>query len=179
VVAIVAVVVAIVAALIALASARYTKRQAEASEASLTLERERRLEERRPKLLGKIETVDEGGSYRLCLVVESGPRLQGMDVSIPKGQDVAFSRGVLGVYRVPSSTDVPLRAFTYDTRGNRVGILPGHPAIWKIDFGKHRDPKIPVRIVVNCQGENGENWEEVLTARLEGSLTSPVFDDRG
>jgi hypothetical protein len=72
VVAIVAAVVAIVAAVIALASARYTKRQATTAEASLALERERRLEERRPELFGKIETADQGGPYRLCLVVESG-----------------------------------------------------------------------------------------------------------
>jgi hypothetical protein len=172
-------VVAIVAAAIALASARYTRRQAGAAEESLALERERRLEERRPVLFGKIETTDRGGSYRLCIVAESGPRLHGMDVAIPAGQDVAFSRGVLGVYPVSSSSDLPLRAFVYDNRGNPVGLLPGHPVIWKIDFAPHRDPNIPVRVVVNCHGENGEEWEVVLRAGLEATPTWPLFEGLG
>ena len=79
----------------------------------------------------------------------------------------------------PSAAACPYSAFTYDTRGNPAGILPGHPAIWKIDFSRDRDPKIPVRIVVNCCGEK---WGVLggsphAKGEIGGSLISPVFDD--
>ena len=170
---------AILAIVISLASVAYTRRQAVAAEASLALERERRLDERRPDLLGKVETVDQGGSYRLCLVEESGPPLAGMSVSIPAGQGVAFSGGVPGVFAVVSSTDVPLRAFSCDDHGNPAEMRPGQSAIWKIGFARNRDPAIPIRLTVECRGENGESWDIVLQAALHSDAGSPVFGERG
>ena len=58
--AIIALVVSIVALLVAVASAGYTRRQATAAEGSLTIERERRLEERRPRLTGRFFTFGGG-----------------------------------------------------------------------------------------------------------------------
>lgn len=120
----IALVVSIVA-LLAIASAGYTRREATAAEGSLTIERERRLEERRPRLTGMFFALGGGNAkqYGLRITLDSDEPLAGLDVTIRDGQGIEFKPRVYGVV-APRPGALALQAFSCDIAGEPVGLKP-------------------------------------------------------
>jgi hypothetical protein len=112
-----ALVISICALIIAALSERYTRQQAHASRQAVHIDEQRRRDERRPHLVGDIESM--GSWDRLRLRLETPWPLVGLDVTIAEGQGISFTRSQDGVD--PSATYPILNA----TSGP---VLPGDTA---------------------------------------------------
>jgi hypothetical protein len=164
-------IVAILALMVAIASAIYTRREVSATEGALAIERGRRLEERRPRLSGKVERVvtrSRGAVFRLKVTLESDEPLTAMELTIPAGQNVAFKCDTPGV-DMPGPDGI-CSAFSYQTMGKdpkyqSAGIRPREPMIWEVEL--RRGHVKLLRVEATCHGLNGERWGSVL-------ITAPV-----
>ena len=95
--AVLAIVVSVLAVLVAGASARYSRQQAEDTRRLARLEAERRREERTPRLVGEIESMNSGGWHRLWLRLESAEPLAHVHAEIIEGRGMSFTSGQHGV----------------------------------------------------------------------------------
>lgn len=163
--------VAILALMVAIASVAYTRREVSAAEGALAIERGRRLEERRPRLSGKVERVvtrSRGVVFRLKVTLESDEPLTAMELTIPAGQNVVFKCDTPGV-DVPGP-DGTCSAFSYQTMGKDpkyqpAGIRPREPMTWEVELSRGHMKML--RVEATCHDLNGESWDSVL-------ITAPV-----
>jgi hypothetical protein len=156
--------VAILALVVSIGSAIYVRRQAAAAEGALAIERGRRLEERRPKLNGRVERVvtrSKGPITQLVVTLESNEPLAALELNIPAGQNVTFDRDVHGVHPVEPG-DLALSAFSYSPSGESAGIQPRDSMIWKVNFARgHRNT---IRLEATRHGLAGERWDSIMIA---------------
>lgn len=173
-----ALVLSVVAILVAVASAVYTRRGADAQAALTRIEAARHLEERRPKLVGKVERIGAGSRQRLQLTLVSDEPLTAIEVTIPRiqgvsPQGVSFTLNIYGVY--PSRPgELPDRAFCYDPySGQPSGLKPGDSITWAVELAdKHVDT---LRIEAACHGTAGELWNPVrIAAPVEPDILNSV-----
>lgn len=168
--------ISVLAILIAIASVVYSRRQATASEGALAIDRERRLEERRPRLSGKVERVD-GGMTQLKITLESNEPLAKVEITIPSGQGVTFhhERGeTFGVSVRPDCIGPP-DAFSYhEFTGEPSGMAPRESITWRVDLAEmHADT---VRLEAICYGPAAERWDSVMiTAPVEPDVSKTVW----
>jgi hypothetical protein len=154
-------IVAIMAILIAIASAGYTRRQAIANAGLYEIERARHLEERRPRLSGRIERIGHSpDAYQLRITLNSNEPLTALDIEMPWTGGFAFQRGGFGVYPAMPG-EVSLRAFAYDRSDNEpTGVQPRGSVTWRMDLvGSSLDP---VHFEATCHGEDEAHWDRVL-----------------
>jgi hypothetical protein len=181
IISIVAVVVSVGSVIYARISASAAQRSAGASEGALAIERDRRLEERRPKLSSKIESSEQQG--RLQITLNSEEPLAGLDVVMSDwrfgsqqhqrqgGWDVEFNPRVVGVV-VPPPGEPALRAFCYDPIGHGpAGLNPHQSITWAVSVKEHFEM---LRLDVACHGAAGERWDIVLHAEIE---SEPVVEN--
>jgi hypothetical protein len=169
----IALVVSIVALLVAIGSAGYTRRQATAAEGSLTIERERRLEERRPRLTGMFFVSGVNAKqYGLRITLDSDEPLAGLDVTISEeGQGIEFNPRTYGVVS-PHPNELALRAFSHDIIGGPAGLKPHSSVTWAASVPeKHPEH---VRLDVACHGAGGERWDVVVDADVEPRIANTV-----
>lgn len=167
----IALVVSIVALLVAVASAGYTRRQATAAEGSLTIERERRLEERRPRLTGRFFTFG-GGQYGLRITLDSDEPLAGLDVTISEdGRGIEFNPRIYGVVP-PRPGELAFRAFSYEITGEPAGLKPHASIMWAASVPEQHPQH--VRLDVACHGAGGERWDVVVDADVEPRIANTV-----
>ena len=168
IVSVVAVAISAGSVLYARRSAAAAQQSARASEGTLAIERARRLDERRPHLVGQVESVNGGKWHRLRITLDqySHP-LTGLDVTIRQWQGIAFNRGVQGVIAIGPDKE-PLRAFAFDPGGNRTGVKPGDTVMWMVDLAKDYPDRL--RLDVACHGEGGDRWDLVLDAEVEDTI---------
>jgi hypothetical protein len=155
--------VSILALAIAVAAAISSHRQASAAEGSLSIERDRRMEERRPRFTGNINRMRDGGA-ELAVTLESSEAFEWVEFSIPPGQGFSFSEYQLGIFQ-HKHNEPTLRAFSYidygpKNAGDRKGMSPGETMTWKVQLGEHH--MSTVRIEATCYGLTGERWNSVL-----------------
>jgi hypothetical protein len=164
--------VALLALVIALASAVYARRQAAASEGVLSIERQRRLDERRPRFSGAVERIEQG-AVRLVVTLESNEALSKAEFNIAPGQGISFDRNELGVHSVEPG-DVPRSAFSYSLRGEPIGMKPRSSMAWKVNLAQHHTDSL--RLEVACSDFAGERWDSVLIeAPVEPDITKTVW----
>jgi hypothetical protein len=170
--------VAVLALVIAVASAVYTRRQATASEGVLAIERSRRLEERRPKLTGKVERVERVGraetETRLVVTLESNEPLAAIELTIPVGQGITFRRLDFGGVRPVRPGSAVLAAFSYDIGGGPIGMRPRDSMSWSVDLAQEHVNTL--RLEASCHGTNGEQWDSVMIAApVEPDISRTVW----
>lgn len=142
-----ALVISIVAILIAAASGWFTLRQARAAEATDQRDRLRHLAEREPKLTGSIESVNNGGWWKLNLRLTEGNLLAEVSLTIVEGDGVEFAGNQLGVPGpAPRPTAVTVKA-----------LKRGAAATWRVLLSGDRSRQM--RLTATCRGEGGETWE--------------------
>jgi len=159
--------VSILAILISAASAVYTRQSARTAAGALAIEAARRLEERRPRLSGKIEKIGiSPDTYQLRVTLDSDEPLSGLDVEMEWTQGFAFQKGGFGIH--PSDPgEVALRAFAHNRSDNKpAGIMPRKSMSWPVALvGANAGP---ARLEATCYGEHGERWDRVFfMAELE------------
>jgi hypothetical protein len=163
-VAILALVVAAASAIYTRRQAIYTKRQATASEGALAIERSRHLEERCPRLSGRVErfvTRTRGPVTELKVTLESNEPLAAMELDILAGQGVTFGRDVHGVHAVEPG-DVALRGFSYGPGGEPAGMQPRRSMTWEVNLSKGH--VVTLQMEATCHGLAGERWASVMIA---------------
>jgi hypothetical protein len=151
-------------------SAEAARRSADAAADVARIERERRHEERRPRLSGHVENVD-GSWRRLWVVLESAEPLTGLEVALRPGQRAEFGPGMHGVAGGPGRE--ALSAFACDARGDPAGLTMYERAVWTIYVApEHADPLL---LDATCHGGPGERWDHVLIeARTEPGAATPA-----
>jgi hypothetical protein len=164
VISIVAVIIAVASAAFAGVSANSARRSARAEEGVLAIERERRLEERQPRLTTKLDGTGENRT--LWITLESAESLAGLEVEItgshfykkPEGQggwDCEFNPRVYGVV-VPKPGRPAVIAFGYNSHnGERAGLQQHDSISWAMNTKKRLEW---IRVKVACQGMNSERW---------------------
>jgi hypothetical protein len=163
-------VLAIVAVLVALASAVYTARQASAAEGVLAIERDRRLEERRPRMSAWISPLGDEDVKRLFVRLESREALARVDVQILPGVGLYFLANQPYVDS-PDEYDAKHYRAHADWRdsdqpypGHPGAPEPGHTMSWAMDGDVERGK--PVLVDVTCHGEQGERWVITIYAEV-------------
>jgi hypothetical protein len=172
-VALASLLVALLALVIALASAAYARRQAAASEGVLSIEQQRRLDERRPRFSGAVERIEQG-VVRLVVTLESDEALSKAEFNIVPGQGISFDRNELGVHPVESG-GVSRVAFSYGLRpaGEPIGMKPRSSMAWKVKLAENHVDTL--RLEVACSDLAGEQWDSILIeAPVEPDITKTV-----
>jgi hypothetical protein len=138
-------------------SAKAAEDSAQASKDSLAIEAARRLEERRPRLSGRV--TGGPGRGELQVTLESEERLELVELRIPPGQGVSFSPNTEGV-ETPPDANAALCAFSHSEREAH-GMEPREAMTWpvEVESGDHDET---LRIEATCHGEHNELWESVL-----------------
>lgn len=151
-------------------SAEAARRSADAAADVASIERERRHQERRPRLSGHVENID-GSWRRLWVVLESVEPLTGLEVALRPGQRAEFGPGMHGVAGAPGRE--ALSAFACDAHGNPAGLTMHERAVWTIYVApEHADP---LMLDATGHGEHGERWDHVLIeARTEPGAATPA-----
>ncbi len=164
---------AIAAIMIALASAGYTRRQASAAEGALRIERDRRHEERRPRLTGTVDLVS-GQSYELRITLPADAcSLTALEVRIRQGQGIAFGTGMPGVFPV-DGPEIPLSAFAFSAKdGSAAAVHPGQVARWLVDVAETHLPTIWAD--VTCHADDGDLWTVAIDAPVQPRVTNTVW----
>jgi hypothetical protein len=160
-VAIASFVLSIVAIVVALLSALYTRSQAIATTGLRRIEDARRLEERRPRLSGIVDSV-AGRRGRLVITLDSDEPLSAVELTISSNviQGIAFDRNVYGVWPLARPGQPALNAFTYGLNNEPAGIQPRASASWAVDIAEeHVDT---LQLEATCHGPAGERWDAVL-----------------
>jgi hypothetical protein len=177
--AVAALVVAIIAILVSVASVIYTRRSAVAQVGLTAIEHDRRLEERRPRLTGKVERVGSGPKARLQVTLASDEPLAAMDVTIPRVQGVAlqgvsFSLNIHGVYPVQPG-ERAYRAFAYDPySGHAAALQPRDSVTWAVEVADEHAETL--RLEATCRGAAGEQWHPVLIeAPVEPDIARTIY----
>jgi hypothetical protein len=176
---IIALLVSVISAAIAWIAAIAARRTAAAEEGALAIERERRLEERKPHLTVVLEGT--GPQRVLKISLDSEEPLASIDVLIaewhfyrqpdpPGGWDFEFNPRVYGVV-VPKPGNAALSAFSYDLHGQRAGLRPHGTISWAINTKKRLDW---VRLDVTCHGTQDERWEQRLTVEAQPEIEDTV-----
>jgi hypothetical protein len=174
--AVASLILAIAALVIALASAVFTRQQASAAAESLSIERRRRHEERRPRLSGEVVSTDGGQSYRLQITLDADScPLTRMEVAIRNGHGVAFRRGFANVLPVISSAEIPLRASIPSGNQEPMGLLPGGTAQWPVDVAHNHDPAVWIDATCYAEGkgEGEDHWTVPVEAQVAAALPAP------
>jgi hypothetical protein len=174
-----ALVLSVVAILVAVASAVYTRRGAAAQEALTRIESARHLEERRPRLAGKVERIGAGSRQRLQLTLVSDEALAAMEVTIPRvqgvsPQGVSFTLNIYGVYP-PRPGELPYRGFCYDPySGGAAGLKPGSSITWAVELADEHVGTLQIEAA--CHGAAGELWDPVrIEAPVEPDISRTVY----
>jgi len=164
-VAIASVVYARQAAVAADRSAKAAEKSAQVAKGSLAIEAARRLEERRPRLSGKIMKIRR--PYELWVTLESDERLSWLEVWIPPGQGVSFRPNAEGV-ETPPGADAAWCAFSH-TGGEPDGMDPRDTMTWPVEIKRGLNNRT-IQIEATCHGEHNEVWESVL---IEAPIVLP------
>jgi len=183
-VAIAAVLVAAVGALYAKHSADQARRSADAAdrsaaaaEKSLSIDRHRRHEERRPKLSGEVSSPDGGHSYQLMITLDldSCP-LTALEVAIRPDQGVSFQRGFSGAVAALGSEVISLHAFAYDKANKPTGIQPGETVFWWAELAEEYGDHIQVEATCHAEGkdEGEDQWTVVVEAPVEPKVSDTI-----
>jgi hypothetical protein len=176
---IIALLVSVISAVIASIAAVAARRTAVAEEGTLAIERERRLEERKPHLTAVLEGT--GPQRILKISLDSEEPLASLDVVIaewhfyrqpdpPGGWGFEFNPRVYGVV-VPEPGNAALSAFSYDLYGQRAGLKPHGTISWAVNTKKRLDW---VRLDVTFYGDQGERWEQRLTVEAQPEIEDTV-----
>ena len=152
-------------------SAEAAQRSADAAQDVAGIERERRHEERRPRLSGHVENVD-GSWRRLWVILESAEPLTGLEVTLRPGQRAEFGPGMHGV--AGAAGREALSAFACDAHGNPAALTLDERAVWTIYVApEHAEPLL---LDATCYGEHGERWDHILIeARTEPDAAAPAL----
>jgi hypothetical protein len=164
-------VVSVVSLLVAIASVAYARRtadaadrsakaaddSAQAAEGSLAIEAARRLEERRPRLGGKIKKIK--GTYELWVTLESDERLSLLELRIASGQGVSFTPNADGV-ETPPGANAAWCAFSH-YGGEPDSMDPRDTVTWPVEV-KRGLTTGTIQVEATCHGEQDELWESVL-----------------
>jgi len=176
---IIALVVSVVSAVTAGVAAVAARRTAVAEEGTLAIERERRLGERKPHLIGVLEGT--GAQRILKISLGSEESLAGLDVVIDEwhfyrqpdpreGWDCEFNPRVYGV-DVPEPGNAALSAFSYNMHGQRAGLKPHGAISWAVSTKKRLEW---MRLDVTCHGDQGERWKQRLTVEAQPEIEDTV-----
>jgi hypothetical protein len=170
IVVIAAFVVSVVALIIALVSAGYTRLQGVETRRLRQIEASRRQEERTPRLAGEVESVNDGGWFRLWLTLESTTPLLGLAVRIVQGEGVSFTSGQNGV--------APMQAHPLDAVYDKTEpFTQGNRHAWAIEFDPEHGPS-RMRVRVTCRGldDNGDDvtWPVLVDIDLPIDLRRTV-----
>lgn len=172
-------VVALVSVLVAIASVVYARQtavaadrsakaadeSAQAAKGSLAIEAARRLEERRPRLRGRIKKVRR--PYELWVTLESDERLSLLELHIPPGQGVSFSPNADGV-DTPPGANAACCAFSH-TGDEPDSMDPRDTMTWPVEIKRGLNNRT-IQIEATCYGEHDEVWESVL---IEAPIVLP------
>jgi hypothetical protein len=175
IISIIALIIAIASATFAGVSAGAARRTARADEQALAIERDRRLEERQPRITTKLDGT--GPNRVLWITLESAESLAGLDVEIVEshfyktpgqgGWDCEFNPRVYGVV-VPKPGRPAVLAFSYNVgNGERAGLQQHDSRSWAVNTKKWLEW---VRLKVTCQGLNGERWVYVFNTDAEPEI---------
>jgi hypothetical protein len=149
-------------------SAQAAEDSAQAGKDSLEIETARRLEERRPRLSGRIEHAS--GGYELWVTLQSDERLESVELSISRGQGVSFVPNADGV-DTPPGADAAWCASSY-LGDSPDGMEPRESMTWPVEVKRGLNDRT-VQIEATCYGAHGEMWESVLVeAPIEPSRTT-------
>jgi hypothetical protein len=161
-------------------AATAARRSASAEEGALAIERDRRLEERRPHISAKLDGTGEHRVFRVGL--DSDEALTGMSVEIKEhhfyrppssrgGWDCEFNPRVFGVV-VPQPGEPAVHAFSYDPyTGNPAGLQPHDSISWAVNT---KDRLEWVRLKVTCKGAPGESWDFMLKVKAQPEIADTV-----
>jgi hypothetical protein len=166
--AVAALVISIVALLASVASAIYTRTNAVAMKGVHKIERERRLQERRPRLAGVIQVgsppgAGSAGDGTLKVTLESDEPLGGLEVAIEPGCGVSFSKHAHGAREAPKG-EPALTGFAYDHDGNHAGVRAHDSMSWAVEILEDRKAR---RLDAVCHGAGGEKWSVVVDAPVK------------
>ena len=179
---ILAIVISVASAVFTAVSAAAHRRTAAAEEGVLSIERERRLEERRPRV--SVVLDGRGRQRPLRLTLDSEEALTGVDVEMieshfygPKlsqqhaGWDCEFNPRVYGVV-VPRPGEPATHAYSYSPfTGERHGLNPHESISWAVNT---KDRLEWVRLRVLCHGPQGEQWSLVVTVQAQPRIEDTV-----
>ncbi len=146
-------------------SAGAAQRSADAAEVTASIDRERRLEERRPRLTATFEALYGGHQYRLRITLDTEEPLAGLDVTIAEWHGIEFNPRTVGVV-MPPPGDRALQAFCWDPHTNEpAGLRPHKSVTWAADVGAK--PPAQLQLDVTCHGATGEQWDLVVSADVQ------------
>lgn len=160
--AIAALIVSILAMLVAGGSLVYTRRQAVDTSRLAKIESERHHREREPVLYGWIESMNNGGWYRLWLRLDSKEQLSSLRVEIVEGAGVTFPPSQNGV---DPSGKRPLAA-TWSK------LDPVESACWMVELAEERSSQIRLRAETTSDG--GE-WTVSVPVEVPVDILKTVF----
>jgi hypothetical protein len=172
-------VVSLLSVLVAIASVVYARRtavaadrsakaaddSAQAAKGSLAIEAARRLEERRPRLSGRIKKFRR--PYELWVTLESDEPLSSLELHIPSGQGVSFRPNANGVETLPGA-NAACCAFSH-TAGEPDSMDPRDTMTWPVEVVRGLNNRT-IQIEATCYGEHDEVWESVL---IEAPIVLP------
>ncbi len=138
-----ALVLSVLALLAAGASAFYTKRQAEAVARTVTLDAERRYEERTPTFDAWIDPVYGGGWHRLWLRLTSREGLSAVQLAVTEREGFEFTTGQYGV---ELGAQPPVLRATKRGKAGAEGMAPDERTAWEVQFSQSRPPEIRLKI---------------------------------
>ena len=147
-------------------SAKAADDSAQAAKGSLAIEAARRLEERRPRLSGRIKKVR--GTYALLVTLESDERLSLLELYISSDKGVHFRANAEGV-ETPSSANAAWCAFSH-TGGEPDSMEPRETMAWPVEVKRGINNRT-IQVEATCHGEDDELWESVL-------IEAPIESDR-
>src|SRR5215469_11508084 len=152
-------VVSILALIVAVASAYYARSQARSASGAPVIGRARHLEERRPRLSGRIERLGSG-AHRLVVTLESDEPIGGLQVAISPAQGASFDPNVFGVWPPAKPGEPALTALAYDASSNApASLAPGQSAYWKIVLAAAHAS--PIKLEADASGISGERWQSI------------------
>jgi len=175
-----ALVISVASGVFAGMSAAAARRSARAEEGTLAIERERRLEERRPRLTVKLDGTGEKRVLRITL--DSNEALAGLDVRLtghvfyqPPGSqggwDCEFNPRVYGVV-VPPPGSPSIHAYSYDPlSGERAGLVPHQTVSWQMNTKKRLEW---VQLSVDCHGTQSEHWNLLIKVEAQPEIEDTI-----
>jgi hypothetical protein len=177
----VSLVISIIAIIIAIASAVFTGISARADHGMLKIERQRRLDERHPRITTKLDGM--GTKRILNITLDSPEPLAMLDVEIAEshfyrasgelgGWDCEFNPRAYGV-EVPEPGRPALRAYSYNVRNGEPAGLSQHDSIsWAMNTKKRLEW---VKLKVTCQGpEKDARWVYVFSVDAQPEIEDTI-----
>jgi hypothetical protein len=128
-------------------------------------DRERRVDELKPRLTAEIEEMSGGDTswYRLHLQLGTDKELATVHAAIVAGKGLSFTGSQRGVdataaYPILAIDDGPLR--------------PGTPLTWRVHLDEERDTQ--ARLLVDCEDAKGRTWSVVVDVEVPYNILHSI-----